>query len=175
MRRPPMHRLVIASLSLVLAAAGTASASNVERHVSVLDDCDAATFNAVLGPGACIKDGGTTFAEFIGQLLAMGRAPAWRFAPTTLDLPPGGSIEANNRGGEFHTFTEVANFGGGCVQALNDLLGLAPVPECANAGTLFATTGVAPGGEVDTPALATGVHRFECLIHPWMQATVTVK
>jgi len=174
MRKPRLVAVVIAFLSIALAAAGTASASNVERHVNVLDDCDATTFNAVLGPGACTKEDGTTFETFIGQLLAMGRAPAWRFAPDALELPAGGVIDAYNRGGEFHTFTEVANFGGGCVKDLNDLVGLTPVPECANAGVLFATTGVAPRNEVETPALGPGVHRFECLIHPWMRTTVTV-
>jgi len=164
--------VTVAALSLVLASAGTVSASKVERHVNMLDDCNAASFNAVIGPGTCAKDGGTTFDEFVSQLLAGGQAPAWRNAPTSIQLPVGGSIEAYNRGGEFHTFTEVANFGGGCVAPLNALLGLTPVPECAIPG-IFAT-GAAPGGEVDTPALGAGVHRFECLIHPWMRATVTV-
>jgi len=164
--------VVVAAVSLVLASAGTVSASNVERHVNMLDDCNATTFNAVIGPGTCVKDGSVTFGDFVGQLLAQGQAPAWRFAATSIKLPAGGSIEAYNRGGEFHTFTEVANFGGGCVQVLNDLLGLTPVPECAIPG-IFAT-GAAPGDEVDTAALGAGVHRFECLIHPWMRATVTV-
>jgi plastocyanin len=166
--------VTVASLSLVLAVAGTVSASKAQRHVNMLDDCDAVSFNAAVGDGTCSKAGGTTFEEFIGQLLASGQAPAWRFAPDAISLPAGGTIVAPNRGGEFHTFTEVANFGGGCVQPLNDVLGLTPVPECANAGVLFATTGAGPGGEVETPALAPGVHRFECLIHPWMRATVTV-
>ena len=105
----------------------------------------------------------------------MGMAPAWRNAPGQLKLPAGGTIEAYNKGGEFHTFTEVANFGGGCIAEVNALVGLTPVPECANAGVLFATTGVAPGDEVETPPLDSGVHRFECLIHPWMRTTVTVR
>jgi hypothetical protein len=40
--------------------------------------CDPATFNAAIGPGTCVKDGTTTFQEFVGQLLAQGRAAAWR-------------------------------------------------------------------------------------------------
>ena len=32
-----------------------------------------------------------------------------------------------------------------------------------------------PGGEVDVPPLAKGTHKFQCLIHPWMQTTVKVK
>jgi hypothetical protein len=57
---------------------------------------------------------------------------------------------------------------------LNAVLGLTPVPECSDAGTLFATTGAAPGDELETGPLAAGVHRFEFLIHPWMRSTVTV-
>ena len=136
----------------------------------MLDDCDPATFNAAIGPGTCVKDGGTTFQAFIGQLLAQGRAPAWRFAPAQLNLDAGGTLQANNRGGEDHTFTEVANFGGGCIQALNDLLGLTPVPECAGfPGGAFAATLVPAGGTVTTAPLPPGVHRLR-VPHPSLDA-----
>jgi hypothetical protein len=66
-------------------------------------------------------------------------------------------LAARNRGGEEHTFTEVANFGGGCIAALNDLLGLTPVPECAGfPGGAFAATLVRPGGAVTTTPLPPG-------------------
>jgi plastocyanin len=164
----------LAALLLLVPAAG-ASAASATRQVQVLDDCDPATFNAAIGPGTCVKDGGTTFQAFIGQLVAQGRAPAWRFAPAQLHLDAGGRLQAHNRGGEEHTLTEVANFGGGCIQGLNDLLGLTPVAECAGfPGGAFTATLVPPGGTVTTVALPPGVHRYECLIHPWMQTTVTV-
>ena len=163
----------LAALLLLVSAAGASAAST--RQVQVLDDCDSATFNAAIGPGTCVKDGTTTFSEFIAQLLAQGGAPAWRFAPSQLSLDAGGTLQANNRGGEDHTFTEVATFGGGCIQALNDLLGLTPVPECAGfPGGAFAATMVRPGGTVTTSPLPPGIHRYECLIHPWMRSTVTV-
>jgi plastocyanin len=164
----------LAALLLLVPAAGSSAASTT-RQVQVLDDCDPATFNAAIGPGTCIKDGTTTFSEFIAQLLAQGRAPAWRFAPAQLNLDASGTLQAHNRGGEVHTFTQVANFGGGCIQALNELLGLTPVPECAGfPGGAFAATAVPPGGTVTTTPLAPGVHRYECLIHPWMRTTATV-
>jgi len=164
----------LAALLLLVPAAG-ASATSTTRQVQVLDDCDPATFNAAIGPGTCIKDGGTTFQEFIAQLLAQGRAPAWRFTPAQLKLDAGGTLAAHNRGGEDHTFTEVATFGGGCIAALNDLLELTPVPECAGfPGGAFAATLVRPGATVTTAPLPPGIHRYECLIHPWMQTTVTV-
>jgi plastocyanin len=164
----------LAALLVVVPAVGS-SAASATRQVQVLDDCEPASFNAAIGPGTCVKDGTTTFQEFIAQLLAQGRAPAWRFAPAQLSLDPGGTLAAQNRGGEDHTFTEVANFGGGCIQALNDLLGLTPVPECAGfPGGAFAATEVEPGATVTTAPLPPGVHRYECLIHPWMRTTVTV-
>ena len=164
----------VVALLLLVPVTG-ASAASATRQVQVLDDCEPATFNAAIGPGTCVKDGTTTFQAFIGQLLAQGRAPAWRFAPGQLKLGAGGTLQAHNRGGEDHTFTEVANFGGGCIAVLNDLLGLTPVPECAGfPGGAFGATLVAPGGTVTTAPLPPGIHRYECLIHPWMQTTVTV-
>jgi plastocyanin len=167
----------IYSIALVaaaaLAAVTVASGGSQSRTIQVLDDCDAASFNAVIGPGTCIKDGGVTFSEFIEQLATQGRAPAWRFSPGSLKLSPGGTLEAHNRGGEFHTLTEVAAFGGGCIAALNAILGLTPVPECAIPGIL-GTTGIAPAATLETAALAGGTHRFMCLIHPWMRTTATV-
>ena len=90
-------------------------------------------------------------------------------------MAAGGTLTATNKGGEFHTFTEVAAFGGGCVDELNDLLGLTPVPECAQAPGIFFSTGAGRGGSTTTGPLAAGTHRFLCLIHPWMTATVTAK
>ena len=122
------------ALMLVPMLASATSASAVHGRIHYLDDCDSATFRRrPANPNACVKQDETTFDEFIGQLVSIGPAPAWRFAPGTLSLPVGGSIDAYSRGGEFHTFTEVAAFGGGCVQQLNQVLGLslfqsAPTP-----------------------------------------------
>ena len=89
-----------------------------------------------------------------------------------MKLPAGGSLDAVNRGGEGHSFTEVADFGGGCVDEVNALIGLSPVPECGSPAWLSTIAG--PGGTIKTAPLASGVHRFECLIHPWMRTTATV-
>jgi plastocyanin len=168
-----MRRLIVvlaaAAVALVVSTAATGGASS--RNVQMLDDCDD-SFNQVIGEGTCAKDGGTSFFEFVDQLVTQGRAPAWRFAPDRMSLAADGTITAWNRGGEFHTFTEVAEYGGGCVDELNELLGLEPVEEC-NDPSLFGTTGAGPGESVTTVQLAAGTHRFMCLIHPWMQTTAT--
>ena len=147
-------------------------------RVNMMDDCDAATFNAVIGPGTCVGNGKTTFQDFVAQLQANGvvankSGKGWKFAPGDLELGAGQPFIAVNKGGETHSFTEVQNFGGGCVAALNALLGgLTPVPECATPA--FGATLVAAGGTLDVAGLSPGVHRFECLIHPWMRTVVTV-
>jgi plastocyanin len=158
--------------TLMVASAAWAGASH--RTVQILDDCDAETFDAVLGEGACVKHGDVTFDELVDQLITMGEAPAWRFAPGQLKLDTGATITASNRGGEFHTFSEVAAFGGGCVPEINELLGLDPVPEC-EIPDIFMTTGVPPRGSLTTAPLAAGTHRFQCLIHPWQRTTAQAR
>jgi len=71
-----------------------------------------------------------------------------------------------NRGGRIHTFTEVANFGGGKVPPLNK--GLATAPEC------LVSTDIAAGGKAEVGTLAEGNHHFQCCIHPWMRAVIKV-
>jgi plastocyanin len=164
----------IGALVAVFGVTAVASAGPGHRRVQILDACDGPTFNAAIGPGTCVRNGGVTFERFIGQLIAKGEAPAWRFAPEQLKLNAGGTITAVNRGGEFHTFTEVAAFGGGCVPELNALLGLTPVPECADPG-IFGATGVPPGGSRTTAPLAAGTHRFMCVIHPWQRTTAEAR
>ena len=173
------HRVasLVAAFLLVLTTASAAAAAPNHRQVQLLDNCDPASFNAVLGDGACVRPGGgLAFDTFIDQLLGLGTAPSWRFSPSFARLADGGTVTAVNRGGEGHTFTEVAQYGGGCVQELNDLLGLTPVEECTNpgAGFLFGTTFVAPGASLTTDALDSGTYRFMCIIHPWQRTTVVV-
>lgn len=190
-----MHRTRLGVMTLVMLAffgivAATAG-SNHGNRVDIRDDCDA-TFNADppvgpgLGPNTCVRDGSTTFANFIGQLQANGvqanaSAKGWEFKPGTMEIQPGEIVTTRNQGGEFHTFTEVQNFGGGCVAALNGVLHLTPVPECAallpdgKTPVVFATTGVPPGGTSTVPTLAPGrPHLFQCMIHPWMRTTIVV-
>jgi plastocyanin len=169
--------VAVSALLALLSVPSGAAAGADHRNVQILDACDPETFNAALGPGSCVrKGGGVTLDRFIGQLLRKGEAPAWRFSPARLKLDAGGTITARNRGGEFHTFSEVAEFGGGCIAELNALLGLDSVPECAGfPGGVFGATGVPPGGARTTDELGAGVHRFMCLIHPWQRTTAVAR
>ena len=173
-RRTVVSLAAALSLALLLPMAGIASGAASNRTVQVRDNCDRPTFNAVLGDGACVRRGGLTFEKFIERLVRKGTVASWRFAPGHLKLAEGGTITATNRGGEFHTFAEVAAFGGGCVPELNAILGLTPVPECADP-SLFGTTGLPPGASLQTATLSSGTHLFMCLIHPWQRTTVEVQ
>lgn len=90
----------------------------------------------------------------------------------------GQDLVISNTGGEFHTFTEVAAFGAGCAPEINDLLGLVgpPVADCAEAFS-DPRTALPPGatGRVATQEMSKGVHRFMCMIHPWMHTEVEVR
>ena len=157
------------------------------RQLRLEDKCDPATFNAAVGDGTCVGDGDVTFDEFLEKLnpVDFGHED-WRFHFGRGEIDKGEALNARNDGGEFHTFTEVAEFGGGCIDLLNDPLGLTPVAECdaltevapgVFVPTAFLTTGLDPGADFDVSGLtAAGTkHRFQCLIHPWMRIEVKVR
>jgi hypothetical protein len=159
----------------LLATPVIASANPSEVYAN--DGCSP-SFNDVVGPGTCTSPGGTPFNVFVQELMLTGSAGAWHFSAPQVNLSPGSTLGVGNRGGETHTFTEVAQFGGGCIAFLNDLLGLTPVPECAGfPGGAFAASVLPAGTEAENNPvgpLSPGIHRFQCLIHPWMHVTVDV-
>jgi plastocyanin len=101
----------------------------------------------------------------------------WRFTPGSATVPAGQTIPVGNVGGEFHTFSRTAEFGGGFVEELNELLGLDEIADgCTQppgATNLFLAAG--ESGAISTAALGSGTHRFMCCIHPWMRATYQVQ
>jgi plastocyanin len=145
------------------------SAGPDTRQVGMFDACDGPTFaqNHI----ECTRNAGVPFLEFIAQLSAHQFAGAWRNAPSQTDAALGDALIAVNKGGEVHTFTRVAAFGGGIVPELNALSGTPNIaPECSSE-----TTFVPPGGS-DTETLnQAGELKFQCCIHPWMRTTVLVK
>ena len=148
----------------------------VDRVVKMRDQCDPATFDAVLGPGACVRDsrGGrrVTFAEFNAELARRQEVNAWRFDPPETGAHAGDVLLAVNEGGEAHTFTRVAAFGGGFVAPLNAASGnLVPAPECLNVPALHI---VPPGGSDMKTVGGSGTELYQCCIHPWMRTTVHV-
>ena len=172
------HALV-SSVALALVALATAAiawAGPDSRQVQMLDNCDGPSFNEAVGPGTCVRNGGLTFQRFVARLAEKKTVKSWRFSPEHLSIDAAGTITAVNGGGEDHTFSEVAEFGGGCIDVLNGILGLTPVPECLGfPGGVFGATLAGAGESLTTAPLGPGTHRFMCLIHPWMQTTVTAR
>lgn len=163
---------VLITVILLAFAVVVAAASGVEE-VRMEDRCDAATFPAEAG---CIGHGGVTFAEFSEELNPHdGGHDAWKFNPHDTHIDAGETLRAVNIGGEPHSFTEVFNFGAGLVPSLNGALppGTAPAVPVNPAGV--AATFAGPGQSFEISGLSVGVHKFQCLIHPWMRTTVEVR
>jgi plastocyanin len=120
-----------------------------------------------------------TFSEFNSLRLStlapsvVGH-PAWWFDPSYLRVESGQRLKIRNDGGRTHTFTEVANYGGGRVPPLNSSQpGIPPLtvaPECVASGVID----IAGGGREVVDGLTPGNHKFQCCIHPWMRTLVKV-
>lgn len=146
-----------------------------KRYIAIMDDCDPNDPTWAPSGGCTRKDGAVTNAEFTAFLAsplstAVVGHPAWRNEPSYIKLDAGDSFRVTNEGGRTHTFTEVANYGGGRVAPLR--AGLTPAPECLAAGT---TADLVAGATTQVNDLAIGTHKFQCCIHPWMRAAVKVQ
>src|SRR4051794_14035485 len=114
------RRLVTCAIGATLAAASVVVLiANDNLNLRMRDDCDQATFNAAppagIGPGTCAGDGDTTLAEFRAEFTQQGSADKWRLDNDHASIDAGAAIKVTNRGGETHTFTKVAEFGGGFI------------------------------------------------------------
>lgn len=161
----------------VLSLSGGVGAVQGDKKIRLLDDCEPTTFNAVLGDGACIGNGHTTFEEFIAELEETQDAHKWRNQPSQMHLNIGRPTLIENRGGEVHTFTPVAAFGGGFVTELNGISGNpVPAPECLDFGSMIfiPAGGVEQGPTAGSSDLPVGTTRFQCCIHPWMRTVIEV-
>jgi plastocyanin len=171
------HRLILVALALGAGALlpdmnADIVAAQANEKVAIVDDCDP---NADWGLNGCLREeGSVTRAEF-GAFLASPLSPttvvghpSWRMDPAYLTVEVGEKVRLRNRGGRNHTFTKVAQFGGGTVPALR--VGLTPAPECPAAVT------IGPDGkaEVNPADLALGDNRFQCCIHSWMRGVIKV-
>jgi hypothetical protein len=161
-----------ATSPVVDARASSSGGGGTQRTITLMDACDPETFNAQLGPGTCVRNGGLRFELFIAEVTRKHSAGAWHFTPGQAHLDVGDELVARNDGGEVHTFTEVDEFGGGIVQLLNDLTGEKKVaPECM---ALKPTDFIAAGGTSREKEEEAGVEKYQCCIHPWMRTIVTV-
>jgi len=150
-------------------------------QVVALDECDPTTFNAALGPDFCKNIAlaalgyATTLSDLFQKAGEGNPDRGWDFEPDTVKIKEGTTLSVVDQGGEPHTFTEVAKFGGGFIAGLNH--GEATVSECVGgfSNVAVAKTRILQASHVDIIGLKKGKHLFECCIHPWMRVTVDVK
>lgn len=154
--------------------------SSAPAQVVALDECDPATFNVPTAAGAdfcknVALGASTTFSTLFAEAAIGKPDPNWDFEPDILTVHKGTPVQAVNQGGEPHTFTEVAQFGGGFIAPLNG--GQATVPECAGGFSRVevARTRILQGSQLQLNNLSKGEHLFQCCIHPWMRMKVEVK
>jgi plastocyanin len=181
-----MSRFTLIKVGLVAAGLVFAGAAHEELapppasvQVVALDECDPSTFNAALGPDFCknVTLGAfTVLNDLITNAQAKNPDPGWDFEPDALTIREGTTVNVVDQGGEPHTFTEVAHFGGGFIPLLNTP-DQTTVPECAGGfkNIAVARTRILQGSQLQVTGLSKGEHDFQCCIHPWMHLKVEVK
>jgi len=145
-----------------------------KRNIAMRDDCDPSDPAWAPTGGCARRRGDVNFAEFNAENNSTLAASvvghmAWRMDPTYVKIVSGRTIRVRNEGGRAHTFTKVAQFGGGKIPNPSLNKGLVTAPECPG------STDIPPGGSAEVSGLAVGNNRFQCCIHPWMRAIVKVK
>src|SRR6267378_578649 len=91
-------------------------------QVVALDEFNPLTFNFVLGADFCKNvalGAATKFDDLFKKAAAGTPDPGWDFEPDLVQIKKGTTLSVVDQGGEPHTFTEVAQFGGGFITGLN--------------------------------------------------------
>jgi hypothetical protein len=173
---------VLVGVWVIGSAVARAQVKSQDPRIALADNCDPITFNAALGPGACVGRGDTTIPEFgsvlfsplIDNFKVFVGHPAWRMEPPYVSIRSGQKVQVTNSGGEGHTFTKVNQFGGGFIAGLNGA-DVAAAPACVDPKNPPVV--IAPGQTVNVAGagLPGGQNLFMCCIHPWMRAVVDVE
>jgi hypothetical protein len=163
--------LKVLGITMALTQPGIPSAREV---LLTLDNCSPKDTSWNNFGGCALKQGDVTTAEF-GSLLPFGH-PSWRFEPQYIVVKKGEKIVVKNRGGDAHTFTEVAAFGGGFIGQLNNPENSAAVPECDGGPNNPAVSAsfIKPGSKVVFKELTKGLKLYQCCLHPWMRSVIRV-
>jgi hypothetical protein len=157
-------------------------ATDPANAVEILDDCDPSDPGWLPTGGCLLREGNVALAEFQALLTSplatippgggtpfLVGHPSWRAEPLHQTMKANRTLRVTNQGGRGHTFTKVADFGGGFVPPLR--VGMAQAPECNPATALV----IEPGGVDHIDGLEPGLHKFQCCIHSWMRNTVRVE
>lgn len=140
------------------------------RRIFLRDQCGGESW---LPFGGCLIDGPVARPDWIARVQETGSHPLWAISPVATAVETGTTLEVVNVGGRPHSFTRVANFGGGIIPTLNTREDTRiPAPEClTDAGTVP----IPPAGSSVTHTFTEfGEQRYQCCFHPWMRTTVNV-
>ena len=138
------------------------------RRIFLRDLCGGDSWAAF---GGCLIDGPVARPEWLARVQETGSHPLWANSPVATTVEAGTTLEVVNVGGRPHSFTRVANFGGGLLPILNTREDTrVPAPECF--GEVVPILGA--GGSVTQTFSDPGVQRYQCCFHPWMRTTVNV-
>ncbi|HET7463398.1 MAG TPA: plastocyanin/azurin family copper-binding protein [Longimicrobium sp.] len=174
---PRVHPVLALSAALLFLG-GCSDSLASGGTIEIEDNCEPASFNAALGAGACLhasSGAGQTLASFNTELNATHHVADWYIDPEEMSVREGATFSVTNAGGETHTYTEVEEFGGGVVPALNTASGNTTVaPECADQST-FNGSVIASGQTRQHTFDERGTEKYQCCIHPWMRQVVTVR
>ena len=187
-------RRAVSALAMSAAAAATlimtapaAVAAPQDKPIRVLDQCDKPTWDATPGfQGVCLLDAGSVDPTRFTADLSRGGNNNWWINNRNETINAGDTLVVSNGGGEAHPFTEVNQFGQGIIPPFNaavpndpafdQLGGEAVIPSVF--ATIVAPTADNPFGAATqrrVSNLTVGTHRFQCVFHPWMRTTVTVR
>jgi plastocyanin len=166
-----------AAASLVLVAP-VANAAPQVKTMRLLDQCDKPSWDVGF-PGLCTVSAGSVTLERFRADLAKGGNNNWWINNRNETINSGDSLQVLNQGGIVHSFTEVQAYGQGIVPEWNTAIketgqaitvnGL-PVLQDPAAFTTFV-----PSGTSKDVVPTKGVHKYQCIIHPWMRTVVTVQ
>jgi plastocyanin len=165
-----------AAASLVLAAPAASAAGPQAKTMRLLDQCDKPSWDVEF-PGLCTTSAGSVTLTRFRAGLAKGGNGNWWINNRNETINVGDSLHLVNEGGIVHTFTEVKSYGQGVVAEWNQAVPNEPaaVNIAGNpVGFNDFATAVPPGTTSDVVP-AKGVHKYQCIIHPWLRTVVTVR
>ena len=187
-RTPQFGVLLAVALCGVVTTTLPAQVRGSDANIIMMDNCSEAdpAYQPFGGcpegapfPGWRSYHGNVTAEEFFELLvspLAPGDVighPSWRNEPSYITVRSGQQVRVANRGGRVHSFTEVEHFGGGFIPLLNEQM--QPAPECGANFVPNPDVEFVGVGQTQTLSLDSGLHTFQCCIHPWMRAAVRVQ
>jgi plastocyanin len=167
-----------AAASLVLSAPAALADQPQVKNMRLLDACDKASWDVEFS-NLCTRNAGSVTLERFRADLSKGGSGAWWINNRDETIDAGDTLHVSNEGGIIHSFTEVQEYGQGIVPEWNTAI-KETSPAVTAAGvplpddpSVFGT--FVPSGTSRDVTPTTGVHKYQCIIHPWMRTVVTVR